>query len=70
MLPPVRAVIARPLSARGVGCADDPGRLLAREGKRQRAADVLENWLTTRDKVPEGVQRGLCPATFVRTDHQ
>ena len=41
----------------------------ARVGKGQRAADVFETWLTTRDKVPEGVQRGLCPATLVRTDH-
>lgn len=37
-----------------------------RDGKGQRAADVFEAWLT-RERTPEGVRRGICPATFVRT---
>lgn len=41
--------------------------LEARGGKGRRASDVFEAWLTG-DRTPEGVQRGLCPATLVRAD--
>jgi phosphatidylserine/phosphatidylglycerophosphate/cardiolipin synthase-like enzyme len=39
-----------------------------RAGKRQSAADTFESWLVAREKPAEAEQRGLCPATLVRTD--
>jgi hypothetical protein len=35
----------------------------ARDGRK--AAEAFEAWLT-RERTPEGVRRGLCPASFTR----
>jgi phosphatidylserine/phosphatidylglycerophosphate/cardiolipin synthase-like enzyme len=34
-------------------------------GKRRKTSEIFEAWLT-RERTPEGVQRGLCPAVLVR----
>jgi Phosphatidylserine/phosphatidylglycerophosphate/cardiolipin synthases and related enzymes len=47
--------------------ANDGYRLDPLPGKTVRSAtEQLEAWLTTRQRVPEGIHRGLCPAAFVR----
>lgn len=40
----------------------------AHERKGRQATELFEEWLTTRNKTPDGVQRGLCSATLRRTE--